>query len=139
MDRVRSSLAAVPVRGYKCAMADKTFSLLEFAAFCFEKNEVMDGWSPRWTPYRDPELAREQYARLIKEATSLLGEPSREIKYGVCWPGHLSIQVEGSAVMVCVAASKGGAYWVWGDSDPDWEHVNASDDLTRLFSATPDK
>ena len=113
-------------------MASKTISLLEFAAFCMEKNEVCDGGSPRWCPYRTPELAREQYERLVQEATRLLGEPSGEIEYGLRWQGHLTVQVRGLACMISVAAPMGGPAWVWGN-DRDWDRCNASGDLEALF------
>ena len=121
------------VSRYKPVVASKTFSLLEFAAFCMEKNEVCGGGSPRWCPYRTPELAREQYDRLVLEATRLFGEPKREIKHGLLWPGQLAVRVRGLACMIHVAAPMDGPAWGWG-GDPDWDRCNASDDLKVLFA-----
>lgn len=119
-------------------MADKTCSLLEFVAFCTEKNEIFDGASPRYCTYRTQELAREQYERLVREATALLGAHVRRIQYGLDWPGHLAVQARRSTVIVWIAASQDGPAWQWGDGDSDWATVNAQEDLDALIRGKPD-
>ena len=117
-------------------MADRTCSLLEFIAFCFEKNELWAGGSLRNCPYTTPEFAREQYERLLREARQYFAPAvPTEIPFGVYWPNHLAIVHMGCAVMVRVAATKGGPAWKWGECDPDWTHVNESGELSVLFGA----
>lgn len=116
-------------------VADRTYSLLELIAFCFEKNEILFGGSLRHCPYETPVLAHAQYERLVREAMQYFApDAPSAMPFGLHWPGRLAIVHKGCAVMVFIAARRDGPAWKWS-SDPDWTRVEASDDWRDLFDA----
>jgi hypothetical protein len=104
-------------------------SLLQVCSFCFEKNELLDGWSWRNVPCSTEELAREAFAHLVDEATRLYGEPGPVVLPGSAraheWPGKLRIGVSGKLVRVLVAATVD--VFCQGANPALWRGVTAED------------
>jgi len=110
-------------------------TLLEVCSFCFEKVEVIGGYSQRYVPCRTPELARDAFERWLAEAQRLYGEPTRTEAgdaLGAVFGegGALRISVAGCLVIVDVR----GRMSRW-PTDADWQHVDdaSQDALERLW------
>ncbi len=112
-------------------MTAQLWSLLEVCSFCFEKTEVLDGWSRRDVPYPTEALALEEFTHLVDDAGRLYGEPkdfsSATSARAKEWPGKLRVGVSGRLVRVLVAAPGSSPAFLWGDTDPDWGAITDED------------